>query len=707
MALKLACPRCREAAFYDDEWAGKTVTCAKCAQMFRVPGLQSEAAPIAAPEVSLGPLAARPVPLSFAPPEPLSTRAVPLDDNGPAGRPAARPEARPSRLFDDNEGEDRRRPARRPRDEDVDLTRPRRRPASEAPPRISWLVGVSFIAFFMLLFVGTALWFMLKQHRPPVQAAMPRGGFGGGFQQQPAPPMPMPGPGGMGGMPGRPPIPPQGPVIPAEEEQPIHVELDANGELKEKNRIAPNDTLDVEPDPANHPQRRFCHRRVFLIELDGPRKYTFEMQMHPPRRGPFFNRNNFPSLDPWLRIEDEQGKPLFFNDDIILGNELNSRIQERIPAKGTYRVICTTCDDAQTGEFFLVIRDEDRGKPVAAKKLPALALPKPADVKEQLKSTPQQRRDTHVTRIELAGEPLVGELCWSKDAKAVLALDAAGLLRRIAVPGFVEEKRLELGQPAGSLTMCSAGLLAGFEKQEEVWLIDPDRLEVVRRISAPGLERVAASPALPFAYATARRPGAPLPGVAVMVLDVVKGVPVRQYELPAKHLTASPDGKYVFAEGGIEQLLRFRVQNSELVLEEESPRIASRGQGVVVSPDSKFVCLPSANGNYTGVVQPPAQPFSTFVYAVANLRTPAFIIHSGQSPRTLGFDPKTGNVLAHNFEKELIVLDQQGKRLHEHNVPGKDRLVNEPRQFLVHPDGNKLLIRAERDLFWVEFGKAD
>jgi hypothetical protein len=50
----------------------------------------------------------------------------------------------------------------------------------------------------------------------------------------------------------------------------------------------------------------------------------------------------------------------------------------------------------------------------------------------------------------------------------------------------------------------------------------------------------------------------------------------------------------------------------------------------------------------------------------------------------------------------LIVFDKEGKKLREHNLPGPDRLANEPRQFLVHPDGNKLLIRGERDLFWVE-----
>jgi hypothetical protein len=685
MALKLACPRCHEVAFFDDDWAGKAVTCGKCAQVFRVPrasGDDAAQAP-ALPPAQVAPLEARPMPLSFAPAEPLHTHAVPLSDE--------RVPARFEPLFNDLETPNGKKPRPRPEPDEGEASRPRRRAAPPVSPKVPWVLGVSSVAFLLMLFVVTALWFMMKDHRRPPQPQPPwvRGNPPPGpfIQVQP-------------GGPGWPQRVPQGPVIPLAQEQPIEIKL-KNGEFKEKGVLAPNDVLDID----NHPDRQgMCHRKVYLVELEANRNYVIEMNMHPPQRGPFRDIGQI-RLDPWLRIEDPQGNKLFEHDDIVRGVELNARIQARFPAKATYRIIATTCDGAQTGEFFLIIRDEDRGKPVTPKQLAKLDLPKAAQAKEPLKTSLQDRRQTQITHIELGGDPLVGDVHWSKDARAAFVLDSKGLLRRIRVPGFVEEKRLDLGQPPSNLALCSEGLVVGLEKLQEAWVIDPDSLQVRGRISAPGVQHLTAAPALPLVFASVRLPGQQFPGIGVMVLDAAKGVPIRQYDYPLKHVTATPDGKFLFGEGGIERLLRYRIQGDELLPDDESAQIASKGQGIVVSSDSLYVCLPSATGNYTGAVKPPAKPFSTYVYGVNNLREPAFIVHSGAAPRTLGFDRQAELVFGHNQEKELIVFTAKGDKIEEYNLPGGGRLVTEPRQFLAHPDGRKLLIRAERDLYWVELPK--
>jgi hypothetical protein len=61
-------------------------------------------------------------------------------------------------------------------------------------------------------------------------------------------------------------------------------------------------------------------------------------------------------FDAYLRIEDEQGKELAWNDDG--GGERNARIAFRAPADGVYRVIATTFHDKAVGKFVLNVRSE-------------------------------------------------------------------------------------------------------------------------------------------------------------------------------------------------------------------------------------------------------------------------------------------------------------------------------------------------------------
>jgi hypothetical protein len=115
-----------------------------------------------------------------------------------------------------------------------------------------------------------------------------------------------------------------------------------------------------------------------------------------------------------------------------------------------------------------------------------------------------------------------------------------------------------------------------------------------------------------------------------------------------------------------------------------------------VSSDSKYVCLPSGGGNYG------TAGYCTFIYSVSDLTRPQITIGSGAYPRQVGFDPKAGLVYAQNHEKQLLIFDPLGVRLKEFTLGP----TGDVKQFLVHPDGRKVLILTDKKLYYVQIGES-
>jgi hypothetical protein len=334
--------------------------------------------------------------------------------------------------------------------------------------------------------------------------------------------------------------------------------------------------------------------------------------------------------------------------------------------------------------------------------LPALQLPEPKATGVSLAKGTRRVSDLRVTSLAVDGAKVVRYLSWSRDGKAFFVLESSGVLRRVALDGFVEQARLDIGRVCGALTDSAEGLLVAVTDLQEAWIIDPVRLRVTGRVPAPSVQWLASSPALSVAFTVG---GSGFQNqVSALDLKRRQVVPLPRGDfrglLGFDRPVASPDGKYLFTMGGIEQLHRFRIDGTSLVHEESSPRIAQgHVEGICVSPDSKFVCLPSGGGNYQGMPNhPPAAAYSTYVYPVTNLNRPAVSLRSGAYPNAVGFDPRTGNLYTHNHAKQLMVftaggvlqkeyaLEQNGLRLH---------------QFLVHPAGERLLVLTSSQLLFV------
>jgi hypothetical protein len=736
MAISTLCPGCQSLFRFPDELAGKPVRCQKCGRPLMVPGVlvsapppvpppapkrapRSEPVPPAPPAVTISqpPRAEQPPPAESVPSVvlvevPVKPAPPPLPEDGePAAPRQAEPPAPPRRVTPSTPP-----PLMGGRE------RPRRVNRSRNPK--STLAGVA-LALMALLFVGLLGASGITWLVTAISGARP------GFvqQKQPQPFIIFGGPGGNlgGGAPNGPFLNPGPPGPKFDDTRAIKVEL-KNGAFHGRTLLTDGDPRDQAPRVAENiggppvPVPPLpC--KAFLVELEKGKKYTFEYKRLPPISNQF---------DPYLRIEDEGGQRLIEFDDIIQGQDLDSRIDGWSPPKtGTYRVICTLYQkplQQQPGflapdalpprwDFTLSIREAGAVLPPARPVLTAnVALPKPQAADRALptlKTTEGDLSVTTLTNLTGANAAVKGDVCWSADGKAFFVLAGTGTLLRVALDGFVEQRRLDLGKAADRMAMSGQGLVVTLPSLGEAWLINPETLEVRKRYgvlswsapmavtSAPGLDRavVCAPPSnhpegAPFANQFPGNPPMPL-NRGLVVLDLAGDEPPRFWPtLPNRSPAITPDGNLLFTMDG-DVLTRFRVKaGGELAEEQKSPKLGPGNFARIdVSPDGKLVC---AAGSTAKTLQLPDHPgvgqSPVFVYPVTNLRKPAFGFPTLKPAHAVGIDPQAERVFTSASGKPLAVFGFDGKKLAGFDLANTGP-AEEPQQYLVHPEGNRVLIR--------------
>jgi hypothetical protein len=339
--------------------------------------------------------------------------------------------------------------------------------------------------------------------------------------------------------------------------------------------------------------------------------------------------------------------------------------------------------------------------PKRDKPLATLTPTEPIDGIASLAGTPDPVGDLKFMPLTGLGRAVL-QICWTSDADAFYHLDAAGTLKLIAYPTLQERTILRLNQPAGRLAIGDAGLIVTLPQLEEVWVINPNTFAVQFRVGLAGVQEVLAAPGLKEAIGICKE-GGPVViefggdggkvSEAQIDRDALSKLPKEIDGFDQAALTA--DGKYLFALGTGEQLLRYRVEGRVLFLEDASVRIVSgTKRPVCVSPDGKWVAAPCPNGNLK------AGDHATFVFAVSDLSKPAFTLASGPSSQAVGFDPAAGLVYAQNAQFALLTFDLTGAKKGQY-APGMSKTAPEVRQILPHPAGKKLLLLTTAGLYAV------
>jgi hypothetical protein len=458
-------------------------------------------------------------------------------------------------------------------------------------------------------------------------------------------------------------------------------------------------------DPTDRVRKESYHK-AYPLEMAAGRTYVIDMKARGGK------------LDSYLRLEDPDGKEVANDDDS--GGGLDARIVYRAARAGAHKVICTTYKGMETGPYVLTVLEAGpaKEKPPDVVKGPPKDDPKVVDPKggpgvrpgKEAFAGPARVVDgAQVSDLTLPAKGLVNCLCWSADGKAFYTLHAEpGVLRRVAFPGMQEELVLEVGAKANWLALSAEGLVLSVTGRQEVWLVDPATLQVKKRLPLPGLLQAVSAPPLSVAIAAVGDNPRTLPET-LAVLDLKTGATAKVYGRrdfdPRQGLafgspTVTPDGVYLFTRS--DRLHRFRIAGGALALEE-----TCRGEGlnpvsIAVSPDSKWVCMPSGGGN--GLGGPGAQKlprYHTVIYAVKALGVPAVVIAQGAYPRTAAFDPRTGKIYAQNMERQLLVFNAQGKREREMALGGRGE---DTAQILPHPEGGRLLVLTSARLCSVQFG---
>lgn len=316
-----------------------------------------------------------------------------------------------------------------------------------------------------------------------------------------------------------------------------------------------------------------------------------------------------------------------------------------------------------------------------------------------LPNSPTQVGDMNVEEVAgVAAGDIPRCILWDAEGKHFYCLEGSkGIIKKFALGGLKEVAKGELETPCKWMSWSAEGLVLAAQATQEVLIVDAQELKIKRKVSAPKVKSVASAPNLSFAFADC--------GDLLSVLDLKKGELVRQYkggDFGAKfgvgflQTTCTPDGKYLFTRGGIEQLHRFRIDKDALVFEQSSERIAQNGQCIEVSLDSKWVSLPSGGGNYNA-----GASYSTIVYSVENIATGAVTVTGGAYPRAMGFDPKLNYAYTMNHDHQLVIFTMKGLKLKEYNI----RNGGETKQILAHPDGNGVLLLTDKKLMHVTFKK--
>jgi len=318
---------------------------------------------------------------------------------------------------------------------------------------------------------------------------------------------------------------------------------------------------------------------------------------------------------------------------------------------------------------------------------------------DALKGESKAIEDLMVTPLTLDAAGLVPCLAWADDkGSAFYALDGNGVLRLISFPEFKVVKQKDYERKAAWLSVSAEGLVLSMADKQEVWLADPKSWEVQKKMDIPSLKRAVSAPTSSLAAASS---GDRFD--ALYVLDLKAG----KSDLFAKPADAkllgyngpimTPDGKYVLTEGMLGQICRFRVEDGKIVYDDQGGRLGqgAHGAGLQLSPDCKFVCLPTGGGNI-------GKNYTTIIFPVADLKKPECSLESGPYPKAVGFDLAGGWIYTQNIDHPLMLFTQTGVKKKEYKIDDNKENV---RQYLVHPDGNKVLILMDKRLLYVETPK--
>lgn len=374
-------------------------------------------------------------------------------------------------------------------------------------------------------------------------------------------------------------------------------------------------------------------------------------------------------------------------------------------------------------------------KPVdvgAAAPIDAGRFPKPVTATRALAGRTIAVGKGAVTPVSLEAAALLEDIAFAPDGKSFLVAEKTGVVRQLNFPALAEIRRLEVKLAIRSVGVSRAGVVIHVPDVQELWLLDPATLAVLRSVSIPGAKSVVVSPALPIALIA-------LPDRSVSIVnlestEVIGPITVAQLKKDAvaagryrdnaafgglDRPAISPDGKYLLGSDESQGTARYRVAIDDrggVRLEWEQRGESKLGDRVEFTADSRLFAVPDANGNWRRDHYPAG--IGIYLFGIGDLDRPISVIPQGVA--ALGFDVAKGIVYAEASPYGLRAHDLATiHRLPEHSLLPPERLppprqgakpdLSDPllalrqiRRIVPHPEGTSLLVLTAERLLRVE-----
>ena len=351
-----------------------------------------------------------------------------------------------------------------------------------------------------------------------------------------------------------------------------------------------------------------------------------------------------------------------------------------------------------TGEAPLVAMGPDNPPP------PPPPPPPPADnttpVPGSLRGQMQRVGDMSFAPLALEEKGLLGCMFWDGDkGDSFVVANGDGVVQRLSFPDFKLIKKKDLERKITWLSLSAEGVVVTVPEKGEVWLLDRDTFEMKKAMAADKVQRAVSAPSLSIAAAGCDD------HFVILDLKTGKATPFTPEPGPfgargCKAPLMTPDGKYLLAQGANESTIcRYKVAGGKLQFEEESPGLATGAinVGLQVSPDSRFVCLPSGGGNAGA-----PKLYSTIIFPVTSLTKRECILEQGAYPEAVGFDPAGGYIYTQNHDFPVLVFTLTGVKKGQYSLNPGVRDLLDIHQYLVHPEGCKFLLLMQDQLNYVE-----
>lgn len=332
---------------------------------------------------------------------------------------------------------------------------------------------------------------------------------------------------------------------------------------------------------------------------------------------------------------------------------------------------------------------------------------------QELAGTTEKHEGCDLTPIRVNGPDIHPGMAMSDRGDVLWLSDRTGLVRRILLPSWREDRRFWTGDAPGGMADCKRGLLVTIPSKSRIFLMDESRLKVLDRFTVREATSVVAQPHGFLAFVPKTERGLVIeldvidaelnrflrPVVALEMLKAADPVPKYRRHASSQGLSTfdrmvmAPKGDFLYCTSA-DTFFRVKVNGTTLEVDEAGPN-CGKITDLALSPDGQWLAVTAPQDPPRGL--PAVKPYGSWVFRTKDLQK---VEYSVPEVRVRGFTRAAEKTWGFRDTGELVVMTRGGKVALESSrlVAGQDDI----RAVLTHPEGTKFVILTRRELLWVE-----